>query len=106
MSIARRSEYFISVDRDVSLDPVALAASPCRAVFPKQVSRRGVQRLDAAVRVRQIHDPVVDKWRSLLSACVIHRPRPSELKSLYIPCVDLIKRAVTHALSVRLQLSQ
>src|ERR1700739_3616300 len=94
MSIACRSEYFVSVDRDVSLNPVALAACPCRAVFPKQVSRRGVQRLDDPVRVRQVHGPVVDKRRSLLSACVIHRPRPSELKSLYVPRVDLIERAV------------
>src|ERR1700674_3084032 len=100
MSISRRSEYLVSVDRDVSLDAVALAAGtsgrlcPLRTIFPKQVSRRGVQRLNDAVRVRQIHDPVVDKWRSLLSACVFHRPRPSELKSLDVPRIDLIERAV------------
>src|SRR6266853_1646872 len=100
MGVTRRSEYLVSVDRDVSLDPVAFASPsgrlcPPRTIFPKQISRRSVQRLNDAVRVRQVHNPVVDKWRSLLSACVIHRPRPSELKSLYIPCVDLIKRAVT-----------
>src|SRR5229473_1920148 len=99
MSITRRSEYLVSVDRDVSLDPVAFASPsgrlcPPRTIFPKQISRRSVQRLNDAVRVRQVHNPVVDNWRSFLSAWVIHRPRPRELKSLDVPRVDLIKRAV------------
>src|ERR1700693_727484 len=100
MSITRRSEDLVSVDRYVSLDAVALAAGnsgrlcPLGTIFPKQVSRRGVQRLNDAVRVRQGHNPVVDEWRCFLSARVIHRPRPRELKSLDVPRVDLIKRAV------------
>src|SRR5712691_7088848 len=100
MSITRRSEYLVSVDRDVSLDPVAFAACltgrlrPFGAKLPDQVSGRSVQRLNDAVWIRQIHDPLVDKWRSLLSARVVHRPGPGELKSLDVPRVDLIKRAV------------
>src|SRR5216683_63977 len=99
MSISRRSEYLVSVDRDVSLDTVAFASPsgrlcPPRTIFPKQISRRSVQRLNDAVWIRQIHDPLVDKWRSLLSARVVHRPGPGELKSLDVPRVDLIKRAV------------
>src|SRR5712691_11899474 len=99
MGVTRRSEYLVSVDRDVSLDPVAFASPsgrlcPPRTIFPKQISRRSVQRLNDAVRVRQVHNPVVDKWRSLLSARVVHRPGPGELKSLDVPRVDLIERAV------------
>src|ERR1700693_3469272 len=99
MSISRRSEDLVSVDRDVSLDAVALAAGTCgrlcplRTIFPKQVSCRGVQRLDDAVRVRQVHDPVIAETRCLLCPRVMHRTLPAELKSLDVPRVDLIKRA-------------
>src|SRR5438445_2712768 len=100
MGVIRRSKDFVSIDRDVSLDPVAVAASPSGrlrplgTILPDQISSRGVQRLNDAARVRQVHDAVVDKWRSFLSAGVVHRPGPGELKLLDVPRVDLIERAV------------
>ena len=110
MRAACGPEDLVTVDGNALLSP-ASPAGPVRVdfrtVFPNQISRRGVERLNDVVGIRQVHDPVVHKRRRLLRAPVSSMahdhaswswptlPRSISSSGLY-----------PHALSVRLQLSQ
>ena len=103
MRVVRRPEDFVAEDRNVALDAsVARADRHDRvrrrgivgSVFPEQISGGRVERLNDAARVGKIHDAVVDERRPFLSASIVHRPGPREVKLLDVPAGDLIERAI------------
>ena len=91
-------EDAVAEDRDVLLHPAAESpraiAGDLRPVLPDQVAVGGVERLDHAAGMRQVHDPVVDQRRRLLGAGVVHRPRPHQLELADVLGRDLVERAV------------
>ncbi len=90
----------VAVDRDVSVVAAEQAAHPAgpfgglALVFPDQVARCRVQRLDHVVGVRHVHHAVVDQRRRRLAAPA-QRPRPHLFKLGDVLCRDLIEGAVT-----------
>ena len=70
---------FVVEDGDIALDPSDDAARWGRSlaflglVLPDQISTSGIQRLNNAMWVGQVHDPVVDQRRRLLRP-VFHGP--------------------------------
>src|SRR6516164_9974005 len=93
VGVARGAEDLVFVDGDVSLNAFGArqgaARSPLGTILPYQVSRRGIKRLNDAVRVRQVDDTVVDERCRFLRP-VSHIPRPRELKALDVVPLDLI----------------
>src|SRR5262249_40097326 len=117
--ISRRRKNLVAEDRDVSLNSSAVAGrgtalgeawNRCPlsttgrcgrgrpaylwTVLPDQVGGPGIQRLDDAARIGQIHDAVVNQRRGFICACVVHRPRPRELKLICVLPINLIQRTI------------
>jgi hypothetical protein len=91
-------ENVLAVDCEVTVDRrkrnvVAVVALHGAAVFPQQIARGSVEGLRKIVRVREVHDPVIDQRRAFLHA-LRERPRPNQAQIVDIAAIDLVERAV------------
>src|SRR5215469_15979844 len=94
-----RSSGRLCETRDNRLLPTRVAGkgggrSHSWAVFPNQVAGRGIQSLNNAPRVGQVHDAVVNQRSRLSRTRIVHGPRPCKLQLVHVLPIDLIQWAV------------
>ncbi len=94
--VQRGRKNFVLIDGQVAhgAGPNAQARGP-QAIFPDEVSRAAIERLQDVVRIGEVDDAVVDQRRRLIrSDAVVHGPGPGQLELLHVVPRDLRKRAV------------
>lgn len=100
VSVAGVHENSILVDAQTAQRPELMLLTrigwKLASVLPQQLAGRGIQCLDRAAGVCQIHDAVMNERRRLLVAS-LHRPRPGKTQLPDVLPVDLVERAVSPA---------
>ena len=103
LSIECGQNNLIAIERDAILLTTRLIAliSPAlrqfregMLIFPDQIARLGIERIDDGIIGREEHHAIMHKRSAFLLANVRHGIGPSQLKILHIGLVDLVQRAI------------